>query len=87
VTRVLAHNTCRTTSSAIVPDIQRAYFECMTCLAPEEVDIVNGRIAEPTKVPHFSLCTSCREAMCVGWLHALLGVVASALRCCYVVLG
>jgi len=37
-------------SSAIVPDIQRAYFECSTCKGAEEVDIVNGRIAEPTKV-------------------------------------
>ena len=40
-------------SSAIVPDIQRAFFECNACKACEEVDIVNGRIAEPTK------CKSC----------------------------
>jgi len=37
-------------SSAIVPDIQRAFFECMSCHVAEEVDIVNGRISEPTKV-------------------------------------
>ena len=30
----------------------------MTCLAPEEVDIVNGRIAEPTKVTCLSVSTS-----------------------------
>ena len=45
-------------SSSIVPDIQRAYFECMTCQAPEEVDIVNGRIAEPTKVSYLAVSTS-----------------------------
>ena len=39
-----------TRSSAIVPDIQRAYFECAVCKGAEEVDIVNGRIAEPSKV-------------------------------------
>lgn len=35
-------------SSSIMPDIQRAFFECLSCHATEEVDIMNGRIQVPS---------------------------------------
>jgi len=50
-------------SSSIMPDIQRAFFECLSCHATEEVDIMNGRIQEP------STCKVCRSGQCMELQH------------------
>ena len=31
-------------TSAVIPDISRAFFECNSCKGSEDVDVLNGRI-------------------------------------------
>ena len=50
-------------TSAVVPDLQRGYFECLTCQAAEEVDIMNGRIQEPTS------CKYCKASNSMELRH------------------
>jgi len=50
-------------TSNIVPDIQRAYFQCISCKASEEVDIMNGRIQEPAN------CKECKASQSLEIKH------------------
>lgn len=50
-------------TSSIVPDIQRAHFQCLSCKTSEEVDIMNGRIQEP------SSCKQCQAKQSLELKH------------------
>ena len=50
-------------TSNVIPDIQRAYFECLACHTAEEVDIMNGRIQEP------STCKKCKASQSLEIKH------------------
>lgn len=50
-------------TSNIIPDIQRAFFQCLNCNTAEEVDIMNGRIQEP------SSCKKCKATQSLEIKH------------------
>ncbi|KAJ1484346.1 MCM2/3/5 family-domain-containing protein [Baffinella frigidus] len=39
-------------TSAVIPDISRAFFECNSCKGSEDVDVLNGRIQVPAPPSH-----------------------------------
>jgi len=50
-------------TSAVIPDISRAFFECNSCHGSEEVEVLNGRIQEP------STCKLCQQSHCMELVH------------------
>mmetsp|Transcript_23039 Transcript_23039/g.55051 ORF Transcript_23039/g.55051 Transcript_23039/m.55051 type:complete len:807 (-) Transcript_23039:257-2677(-) len=50
-------------TSAVIPDISRAFFECNSCKGSEDVDVLNGRIQEP------SSCKQCQANHCMELVH------------------
>eukprot|EP01134_Creolimax_fragrantissima_P002737 CFRG2737T1 len=51
----------RTTS--IIPEMRTAFFRCFMCKASETVDVIGGRIAEPT------VCQSCNKKWSMEIVH------------------